>query len=65
MTPSEIELAVGPHAADAGDRAFAERDGEVGEVAVLGDLGAAASAAALAAAALLGRTVSSGGWWPR
>ncbi len=47
-------LAVGPDAPDAGDRAFAERDGERGEVEVLGDLGAAASAAALAAAAMAG-----------
>ena len=47
-------LAVGPDAADAGDRALAERHREAGEVEVLGDLGAAASAAALAAAALAG-----------
>ena len=50
-------LAVGPHAAEAGDRAFGEGDGEVGEIAVL-DAGrglrlrAAALAAAAAAAGL-------------
>ena len=43
-------VAVGPDAADAGDRTFAERDREGGEVEVLGGLDAAASAAALAAA---------------
>ena len=48
------ELAVGPDAADAGDRSLAERDREAREVEVLGDLGAAASAAALAAALLGG-----------
>ena len=52
-------LAVGPDAADAGDRALAERDGERGEVEVLGGLDAAASAAALAATAWRVVSVSS------
>ena len=51
----EVELgAVGPDAADAGDLALGERDGEAREVAVLGGAGARALAdAALAAAARL------------
>ena len=51
----EVELgAVGPDAADAGDLAFAEGDGEAGEVVVLDGFGLRAERAALAAAALLG-----------
>ena len=42
-------LAVGPDAADAGDRALAERDGEAGVVEVLGRLDLAAPAALAAA----------------
>src|SRR5262249_31762539 len=51
----EVELrTVCPDAADAGDLALGESDGEAGEVAIFGGLGLRAQHAALAAAALGG-----------